>query len=283
MDAFALRAANRLVGNGDGAAALELGGGPVAFELAQTGLLAVAGSGVRVTLDGRAVPNWMAFLARRGQVVEIAQGAGGCWAYIAIAGGIEVPLVLGSRATYLPGAFGGLAGRCLQVGDALPVGPTTIDLLQWAGASIPAEARPPYAQHPTLPVIFGPQANHFTPEARATFCAAVYQVSHTANRIGYRLTGQALAHARSADILSEGVALGAVQVPADGQPLVMLADRPTTGGYAKIATLASVALPLLVQCEPGQGQVRFQPIALAAAQRQYRQQLAALWPQFVED
>jgi allophanate hydrolase subunit 2 len=158
----------------------------------------------------------------------------------------------------------------------LSAGPAPGHLPDRAAHRLPAELLPSYADSPTVEVILGPQANAFTDEGMATFLEGEYQVSPASNRMGYRLAGPAIAHQRSANIISDGVALGAIQVPADQQPILMMADRQTTGGYTKIAVCARADMPLLAQLPPGAGRVRFRAVDVAAAQQRYRKMMWAL-------
>jgi antagonist of KipI len=272
MDAFALRAANALVGNGPNAAGLEMAFDGAAVRATEDCVVAVAAphdGSVRV--NGRALPAWTALFVRAGQTVEVTKASG--YVYLAVSGGIEVPLVLGSRSTYLRGGFGGLEGRALRAGDALPTGPARSPF-PLAGRALPAAHRPPYREQPELEVLLGPQLDHFDDEARAAFLNAPFTVSNDSDRMGYRLTGPAIAPQR-ADLISEPMPLGAVQVPANGQPIVMMADRPTTGGYPRIATVIRADVPLLAQCPPGAA-TRFRGTTVEAAQQKHRAQLAAL-------
>lgn len=281
LDELALRAANALVGNAPDAAGLEIPA-TVALTASADALMAVCGAGeLNVRVNGRSRPAWTALFARERQTIEV-NAAPGRWAYLAVSGGIEAPLVLGSRATYLRGGFGGWEGRALQSGDRLPIGPATVSPASAAGRTIPAAQRPPYSEHLAVEVILGPQLGHFSHAALETFLSAEFSISAEADRMGYRLSGPSIAPTQ-ADILSEGMPLGAVQVPASGQPIVMLADRPTTGGYPKIATVIRADVPLLAQCPPGAGRVQFRATTVAAAQAKYRARLAALRPATDDD
>jgi antagonist of KipI len=145
-----------------------------------------------------------------------------------------------------------------------------------AGRWLPPDKRPAYSDHVIIPVILGPQAEAFSEDVLETFFSSEYAVSSTSDRMGYRLTGSQIKHQGSADWLSEAIPWGAVQVPADGQPIVMMADRPTTGGYTKIATVASAGMPLLAQAVPGWGYVHFAQTSVEEAQGSYRAMLSLL-------
>jgi antagonist of KipI len=218
----------------------------------------------------------MAAWARCGETISL-QADGSGWGYLAVSGGIAVPEILGSRSTCLRAGFGGFEGRPLQPGDVLPLadaqalqshaGQADYDL---AGRELPDDLRPAYSSHPRLDVILGPQQDAFTPDAIESFINEEYTLTPACDRMGYRLSGPALSRQNAAELLSEGVAFGAVQVPQDGQPIVLMADSQTTGGYPKIAVVTSASLPLLVQCPPGSGRVRFRAVSVAEAQAKWR-------------
>jgi antagonist of KipI len=197
-----------------------------------------------------------------GDVVRIGAARAGVRGYVAVAGGIEVPPVLGSRSTYLRGRLGGLEGRALRRDDVLRPGA--------AGPvrrrAVPSGLVPDWRREPVLRVVLGPQADRFTDDGLATFLGGTYEVLPQSDRMGARLAGPRIAHARGHDIISDGIALGAVQVPGDGQPIVLLVDRQSTGGYTKIATVCSFDIPRIGQAKPGQ-RVRFSAVDVAEAQR----------------
>jgi biotin-dependent carboxylase-like uncharacterized protein len=272
MDAFALRAANALVGNEANVAALEMALDGVALTATAGCVLAVtAPFECEVYVNGRALPTWTALYVRARQTVEVTKGPG--YAYLAVSGGIAVPRVLGSRSTYLRGGFGGIEGRALQAGDGLPPGPAR-DPFSFAGRALAEAHRLPYRPQPEIEVSLGPQHDHFGEATREVFLDAPFSLTNEADRMGFRLSGPVIAPTR-ADLISEPMPLGAIQVPASGQPLVMMADRPTTGGYPKIATVIRADVPLLAQCAPGKA-VRFRAVSVETAQQKYRAQLAAL-------
>jgi KipI family sensor histidine kinase inhibitor len=272
MDAFALRAANALVGNPPGAAGLEITGAGTAFRASAACLIAVAGADLGLRVHGKPIPNWGAALVRRGWRIEFSARRDGCRAYLAVAGGIATPPVMGSRATYLRGEI----GRALRAGDFLPLAPVDWPLAERAARRLPADLLPPYSAQPTVEVILGPQAEALTRESQRAFFGGAYRLTPTADRMGYRLQGATLVHRGAADIVSDGVVLGAVQVPAHGQPIVMMADRQTTGGYPKLATVVSADIPLLAQCLPGQSTIRFRETDVEQAQRRYRRMVRGL-------
>jgi antagonist of KipI len=210
------------------------------------------------------VPTWHALFLRAGQPLHVGPRRSGARAYLAIDGGIAVPRFLGSRSTYLPGGFGGLEGRRLRANERLPLGTGVRAPAMRAGRSWPQDRRPPYTSTPTLRVVLGPQDDAFTARGLDTFLNSAYVLTPASNRMGARLKGAPIAHRDATGIVSDGVVTGSVQVPADGQPIVMLADHQTTGGYPKIATVIRADLPLLAQLLPGE-RVRFKTISIIDA------------------
>lgn len=272
MDWYAFRAANLLVGNDPRAAGLEFAyQGPSL--LAEVDLL-VAATGGDLRIGKMRLPGGMATLVGAGQIFQV-ERCEGCWAYLAVAGGLDVPTVLGSRATYLKGKFGGLAGRQLMAGDRLGCGTPANNWRERAGSRLREAARPVYTQNILVRVVAGPQLDWFEPNAVADFIGAEYRVLPASDRMGYRLSGPTV-HRRPGDLLSEGMAAGSLQVPPDGQPIVMLADRPTTGGYPKIATVIRADIPKLTQLRPGEGRLRFAIASVEEAQAAYREMIRGL-------
>ena len=254
-------AANRAVGNGAQAAALEctLSGptleflAPVRFAVTGADLGAVL---ERADLGAWPVPRAVAVLARPGNVLRFAGRRSGCRAYIALQGGIDVPAVLGARATDLQSGFGGLLGRALRAGDRLGVA-------QANAPGTPVESvAGSHATCVTVRVVLGPQADYFAASTIARFLSSSFRLGVTSDRVGCRLEGDPLPQLGPAEILSDGMVPGSIQVPPDGQPIVMLHDGPTTGGYPKIATVLTADLPLLAQLVPGEGELRFEAVRL---------------------
>lgn len=275
MDQIALRAANRLVGNPDGAAGLEITllGPELVFD--REAVIAITGGDLSPVLDGKPVSMLTAIAARRGCRLAFGARRGGARAYLAVAGGLEVPVILGSRATHIRSGTGGLAGRALAKGDLLCGGLPSGEAEQCVGRTVPRDALPAYAPIPTLRAVRGPQADQFAPEAFDTLVTGTYTLTAQADRMGYRLSGPPLIHAGSADIVSDATPCGAVQVPGTQQPILLMADCQTTGGYPKIAVVISSDLPEAAQLAPGD-RVRFALVELAAAQAAARQQWARL-------
>lgn len=263
MDRAAFLVANRLVGNPDAAAALECTIKGPRLEVRQAAVVAVTGAPMGFTVNGQEAPSWAAVAVRPGDVLGFQMAPAGCRAYLAVAGGIDVPLALGSRATYLRGRLGGLGGRALQKGDLLPVGSPAPGAGR-EGRTVPTALRPAYPAERECRVILGPQEDRFTAEGIRAFLEGIYDVTPQADRMGYRLSGPEIPHVRGHDIVSDGIPLGGIQVPGERQPIVLLVDRQTTGGYTKIATVIGVDIGAIGQTRPGH-RIRFRQVTLAEA------------------
>jgi antagonist of KipI len=270
MDPFALQAANALAGNPNEYAAIEIGLGDVTFQAMQDCVIAITGAGYQLSIYLWEFPLWSSFFVRAGWKIRLSKINTGTWAYLAVAGGVQTPPVMDSRSTYLRGGFGGLEGRKLQAGDVIRTGVSSRLSYEFAARTLPEEARPNYDHHPVINVILGPQMNYFTKESMETFFSSEYSLSLHSDRMGYRLEGPPLSQRGKPELISEGLTFGAIQVPPNGQPIVMMADCPTTGGYPKIGTVAGADLPLLAQCMPGKSKVRFRQTTVAKAQSKFR-------------
>ena len=281
MDPVAHRVANQLVGNSDDAATLEITMTGPSLRFETEALVAFAGADLAVTIDDIPVPGWRPVSVRAGATLRSGALRSGCRAYFATAGGIDVPRVLGSRSTYLRAAIGGMRGRALKRSDVVPTGvPTTLGraittmltrgdrvlcVAPWgAGPSL----RPPYADTPTVRMIEGAHTSRLTPRARELLVQTEFRVGVQSDRMGYRLEAAALELSSPVELLSEAVAFGTVQLPPNGKPIILMADRQTTGGYPRIGAVATVDLPLLAQLKPGD-RVRFRIISLEEAQSYY--------------
>ena len=278
-DAWALRLANLLAGNPEGAAGLEFTrSGPV-LKFAEQALVAITGADFEVSVGGSRIPPWRPVWLAAGAELVIETARTGSRGYLAVAGGLAVPRVLGGRGTHLAAGFGGFDGRALRAGDILKIGPesawakrvslalagaTPFVTARWeAGAAV----RPKYTPAPVVRVMRGPQWDWFSAEAQARLLGERFTVGMLSDRMGLRLNanGVGLPQAPLPEMVSEGVATGAVQVPPDGQPIVLLADRQTIGGYPKIAVVARVDLPLLAQLRAGDT-VGFAEVSVREAQ-----------------
>ncbi len=265
VDPFALRVGNVLAGNEEGAAGLEITLAGPRLQFLADAVIAITGGDLAPRLDDEPAATWQAVAVPRGAVLSFGKPRDGQRAYLAIAGGIDLPQVLGSRSTYTRSGLGGLEGRPLQAGDRLPTsgeGPAA----QPAGRKLPREQVPSYGNSHVLRVVMGPQDDAFTETGIQTFLSAEYTATHQADRVGYRYQGPRIQHKGGADIISDGVPFGAVQVTGDGLPIVLLADRGTTGGYTKIAAVISVDLAGVAQAAPGD-KTAFREVTLDEAHR----------------
>ncbi|MDP9370565.1 MAG: 5-oxoprolinase subunit PxpB [Chloroflexota bacterium] len=251
VDRASLILGNRLVGNPPGTAGLEITLLGPRLRFAEPAVIAVTGADLGATVDGGSIPCWEPVPVPAGGEIAFSGGDGrGVRAYLCVAGGIDVPPVLGSRSADLTGRFGGVEGRPLQAGDALPLGrPATRadDLIRRRLATVP----PAHQSSVALRCTLGPQEDRFNREGMEAFLRAGFTASTKADRMGVRLTGPMVELSRGADMLSEGIAPGAVQVPGDGQPIALLTPRHTVGGYPKIATVIGPDLDKLAQVRPG--------------------------------
>jgi antagonist of KipI len=250
MDLCSHRLANALVGNDPAAATLEVTLVGPELEFNAERVSAIAGAEFEVTVDDRAVPLNAAFLVPAGAHLRFGRRLRGARAYLAVEGGIAVPPTLGSRATHVISAMGGLDGRPIKAGDVLPLTDTVR-----TGGPPTSEPRPPVVPLPDraarLRVLAGPQEDLFSRGALDVLQSAPYTISSTSDRMGFRLDGPKLTHARGADIISDATPLGVLQVPASGQPILLMADRQTSGGYPKIATVITADMSVAGQLGPG--------------------------------
>lgn len=267
MDGYALLVANLLVGNDEGDACLEITVlGPRLSVLDDT-VVAVTGADLSAALNDGALPMWKTVRVCSGDTISFGHPKRGCRGYLAVAGGIDVPVVMASRSTYIRSRLGGLDGRPLLSGDRLRRGKTRAEV---SLKRLPPQYIPEYQAENELRVVLGPQDDYFTEKGIHTFLHSEYVISAQADRMGYRLEGPPVEHKAGADIVSDGIPPGAVQVPGDGLPVVLLADRQTTGGYVKIATVSTVDLPKLAQAEVG-ARVRFLRVGEDEAHRLLRE------------
>lgn len=269
MDDHAFRWANLLVGNRLGEAALEMAFfGPELEALADL-TVALTGADMQPMVDGTPVPMWTSFVLKKGQTLRLSGAREGLYAYLAVAGGIEVPTVLGSKATDILGRIGGIDGRPLRQGDVLRVGTPCLPCRPPRN-EIPRDLIPRYGREVRLRVVLGPQDDYFAEEGLQAFLEGKYLVTNQTDRMGARLQGPPIKHRQATEILSEGMMLGAVQVPPNGQPIVLFAGRQTVGGYTKIAVVISPDVRLAAQARPGSS-VRFEAVSVEEAQRLLRE------------
>lgn len=266
MDTFAATVANILVSNPRTAAVLEmtLSGADMRFNF--TGSIAITGADLSPSINNVPIKMWETIRVNEGDILTFGGLKTGLRSYLAISGGVDVPSIMNSKSTYMKAGLGGNQGRALKQGDILKIGESNPIQLSPIRLKILDEALVPnYKKHIKLRVILGPQHDKFTDKGIETFLTNVYQLTSECDRMGYRLEGAPIEHVTSADIISDGIAFGAIQVPGTGQPIIMMADRQTTGGYTKIANVISTDLWKLAQAKPGDS-VTFVTVDIEAAQ-----------------
>jgi antagonist of KipI len=253
-DPISLRLGNLLVGDVEGAAALELTllGGTFLFP--QGAIIALSGSDFGATLDGSALQPWISVEVKSNQALHVGATRSGARCYLCVQGGITVKPFLGSASTHLLSGLGGYHGRALRKGDVLEIGPTTTRFQRHTVSPRTLERLSP---RKLLRVTAGPQSDSFPEASRQRFYAGTYRVAEESNRMGLRLEGPPIAQGSSGEMITEGVSLGAVQITAGGQPIILFVEQQTTGGYAKIANVISADLHNLGQLRP-RDEIRFE-------------------------
>ncbi|MFC7062025.1 biotin-dependent carboxyltransferase family protein [Halobacillus seohaensis] len=282
MDTYAHRIANLLVGNDEHEATIEttLLGPVIKFQ--KNTLISICGGDLSPTIDGQQVGMWKSIFVKSGALLKFGRPQSGCRSYIAIAGGMDIAKVMESHSTYIRAKIGGYEGRALQTDDEISLrsspdyqfetGSSNFVETDWA---IAAHMIPNYSSRPVISLINGPQYEWFDEKSKHSLYSEAFKVSSQSDRMGYRMNGPTLSLQNSKELISEAVAFGSIQVPPDGNPIILLADRQTTGGYPKIGQVASIDLPILCQMKPGE-QLTFKEITLAQAQKAYIQQEHAI-------
>jgi antagonist of KipI len=271
MDSYSMQVANILVGNSCNEAVLESSLIGPELEALSDMVIAICGGDFTAKVDGKEIMLWRSFLLKKGQVLTIGPCLAGARTYMAIAGGIDVPIVLGSKSTFLSGKFGGFNGRALRKGDVLYGNP----IIHKPFKSLKPELVPQYSKQLTIRVILGPHENRFSEQSIQLFFSDEFSMSHESNRMGCQLKGPMLEHNDGPDIISDAVPLGGIQVPASGQPIILMADRQTTGGYTRIGTVISADIPALAQAVPDTI-IQFSKVSIEEAQREYIERLILL-------
>ena len=277
MDERSFFLANMLVGNPRNTAALEMTIVGPTLKFNESTVIAITGCNMHPVLNGKPLPLYTAVSVTANDTIRFGIATIGCRAYLAVAGGIDVPMVMNSRATSIQNRVGGLSGQKLKNGDKLQIGKATKNLCELTGKYLSVE-QVGTKQPTVVRVILGPQKNEFTELGINTFLSSTYKVSVESNRMAYRLLGNKIEHSGDGNIISDGIATGAIQVPQAGLPIVMLAERQTVGGYAKIATIISIDLPKIGQCRPDD-EIKFEEIDINNAQilyREYRKELDSI-------
>ncbi len=266
MDTFSLIAANSLLENRPGDACLETTiQGPELRALAHI-QIAITGARISARINNKTLPLWQTADVFKGDTISLGRTESGCRAYIAARGGLDVPLVLGSRSTCMRAAIGGVEGRAVKSGDT--VEGFHLPLLR-SKYSVPVDLRPTFPRQLEVRVVMGPQADLFGEVGLERFFSSQYRVTPESDRMGYRLEGPEVKHRDGVDIVSDAVIPGSVQIPKDGKPIVMMRDAQTTGGYPKIAAVVTPDISLLGQAKPGD-LLQFSEVTASQASEIYR-------------
>ncbi len=281
MDEAAATLANLVVGNPEGKAVLEITviGPSLSFE--DDYLISICGADLSAKIDDVSVPLWRPVYVKKGSRLTFGRPKSGCRSYVAVAGGFDVPVVMNSRSTYVRGKIGGMDGRALEKGDLLrsndklsiqantfihylkrQTKPTPFQTVNW---TIGPDIRPVYRKNPRIRFLKGPQFHEFNHDSRRKFLTKEYKITPQSDRMGYRLAGPKLDLSSPLNLLSEAVTMGTIQVPRDGQPIILMSDCQTIGGYPKIGYVISVDLPHLAQVMPGE-KIKFEEISLSESQ-----------------
>lgn len=281
MDIFAVRMANILVGNKENEGTIEITMFGTKLLFNEAHLIAITGGCLQPTIDDKPVLMWRPILVKKGQVLQFNGIKSGARAYIAFAGGLNVPKVMNSKSTYIPAKLGGFKGRQLQKGDILTCGEISNQakyfVSQLEAMKIPFSWSVNHASFYTcrkpqsIRIIQGAEFEKFNDKSQQAFVETLYTLTVHADRMGYQLKGAKLQLKEKFELLSEGVTYGTIQVPSNGQPIILMADRQTTGGYPKIGQVISVDLPRLAQLQPNQ-QIKFEVVSIDEAENLLMQQ-----------
>lgn len=283
MDSYSLRLANLLAGNDENEVAMEITlMGPV-LEIEKDTLFAITGGDLSPTINGEPVPMYRPIYLNKKSVLQFGACKSGCRSYLAVAGGYNIAEVMGSKSTYLRAGIGGFNGRALQKEDVLSIKPlkekslqiieklkrkTSVNLFASTSWYLGRECIQHDSENIKIRVIRDRQFEEFTVESKSQFLNSTFKITPQSDRMGFRLSGATLKLEKSLEMISEPVSLGTIQVPTDGNPIILLADRQTSGGYPKIAQVAAVDISRVVQTKPG-GKVSFEEISLEEAERLY--------------
>ena len=261
MDTYSMKLANLLVGNAENMGVIEMTMMGISATFDCDSLIAITGADMEPILNDEPMPMYASVAVHKGDVLTMKMATNGMRAYLAVAGGFDLPYEMGSQSTNLKCKLGGFCGRKLQKGDELPL------IQSVSGVFAPERSINAQVKYPNeicLRVMLGPQDDFFTQKGIDTFLGKVYTVTDQSDRMGIRLDGEKIENINGVDIISDGIATGSVQIPASGTPIIMMADRQTTGGYAKIATVIGADLKKVAQAKPGT-RVRFVAVSEAEA------------------
>ncbi len=265
MDILSLQLANILAGNVRYEAAMEITFMGPKIEFDSNLIISITGGDISPRINNKKIEMYNTIYVNKGDSLSFGHLKNGCRSYLAVSGGFNVESIMESKSTYLRGKIGGYKGRKLKMGDIIPI---DIDKSQkYLGIrKIPEDLMPVFNSQYTARVIIGPEDERFTQEGIDTFLSSEYILTNQCDRMGYRLSGAKIEHKAGADIISGGITFGAIQIPGHGEPIIMMADRQTTGGYTKIANVISVDLPYLAQLKTGD-RIKFEKISIDDAQQ----------------
>lgn len=274
MDTYSLRIGNLLVGNKENEAGLEITLFGTTLEFEKDAYISITGGDLQATIDGVKAPLWCPISIKKHSILKFQSAIKGSRAYVTFAGGIQVPEVMGSKSTYLRANIGGLEGRALRKGDILSIAglssdtselikQTELDFSKW---SVNYNELMEFNKHQEIRVIRGTEFDRFKPESQTTFFQEPFTLTVQSDRMGYRLEGPPISIMDNFELLSEGVTFGTVQIPSSGQPIILMADRQTTGGYPKIAQVITADLPTLAQLQPT-STIQFKEVTLEEAEQ----------------
>lgn len=264
VDEYAHRIANILVGNPEHSATLEITLLGPQLKVHESAIIAITGADLHFHINDKPAPLWCSIPVHKGDIISFKGYSSGCRAYLAVRGGIEGEEVLGSKSTDTVSGIGGQKGRGLMTGDIITSGNEQISTSNITRRRLPKELIPTYPNKITVRVLLGPQDDAFTEKGINTFFTSEYIVSRQSDRMACRLEGPTIEHVNSADIHSEGMFAGAIQVPKNGQPILFQAGRQSVGGYTKIGGVISVDLPKVAQLKPNDS-IKFEQISLQEA------------------
>lgn len=280
MDVWAHRIANLLVGNDESDPTLEFTLQGASIEFHQDSLIALCGGNLSPEVNGRSVKLWRPVFVKKGAILRFGAPKSGCRAYLAVAGSFHIPSVMKSKSTYLRAEIGGFNGRALKTGDQIPLRPLSklsslifhslkktqiTEPIAEADWTIASDLLPSYTKNPMIRIMEGRQFHLFNSESQSLLYTEPFIVTPQSDRMGFRLKGPGLSLEKPAEMITEAVCFGTIQVPSEGNPIVLLADRQTTGGYPKIAQIAACDFPLMAQTMPGDS-IRFRRISYSEAQ-----------------
>ncbi|MFK9094606.1 biotin-dependent carboxyltransferase family protein [Bacillus salipaludis] len=269
MDSVSFRLANILVGNDLNEAALEVTLVGPRLQFNASSVIAITGADLTPLLNGQPIQMWKALKVQKGDELHFGGCQYGARSYIAFAGGVQVPMVMGSRSTYVRGEYGGIDGRPLKAGDEIPIGTSRFQFSQLHGRRIRPTDLPEFERERPIQFILGPDHQEFTEQSIETFIHSPYIVTNDSDRMGYRLQGAQLEHINGADIISDFITIGTIQVPGSGQPIVHMADCGTSGGYTKLGVVIGADIPYLAQRKPGD-RICFEPVEIEEAQEKWK-------------